>query len=197
MPIRYPPKIPRRSPIRVRKGRDNIQARIRGRIVMEYSNHFGVLALSTGNKSEMSVGYATLYGDMNGALNVLGDLYKEDVYGLSRYINGIYGALIPENILSKEPSAELSEDQKDSDSLPPYNILDSILKLYIEGDTLSKHESEVLSHKIKDISNIEVKRIHSLVNKSEFKRKQACPIIRIQNRSFGLGRQIPVVHNFT
>ena len=175
---------------------ENMQARIRGRIIMEYSNHYGVLALSTGNKSEMSVGYATLYGDMNGALNILGDLYKEDVYGLSNYINKVYGKVIPQSILLKEPSAELSEDQKDSDSLPPYDLLDPILKIYIEGDTLSKEELALLSYKIKDIPKQEINRIHTLVNRSEFKRKQACPIIRIQNRSFGLGRQIPVVNRF-
>ena len=177
--------------------KENMQARIRGRIIMEYSNHFGVLALSTGNKSEMSVGYATLYGDMNGALNILGDLYKEDVYGLSSYINKHYGQeIIPHNIIIKEPSAELSEDQKDSDSLPPYDILDPILKLYIEGDTLSLDTLKYLENKLKDIPYTEIKRIHILVNKSEFKRKQACPIIRLQNRSFGLGRQVPVINKF-
>ncbi len=175
---------------------ENIQARIRGRIVMEYSNNYGVLAVSTGNKSEMSVGYATLYGDMNGALNILGDLYKEDVYALSRYINRTYGEIIPVAIIDKEPSAELSEDQKDSDSLPPYELLDPTLKLYLEGDMLSEDEIADLKEKASLLAESEVERVHRLVDRSEFKRKQASPIIRIQKRSFGMGRQVPVAQQF-
>ena len=175
---------------------ENIQARTRGRIVMEYSNNYGLLALSTGNKSEMSVGYATLYGDMNGALNILGDLYKEDVYALSRYINKRFGEVIPIAIIDKEPSAELSEDQKDSDSLPPYELLDPTLKLYLEGDVLNEQEVKVLEAQSSKLPAEEIARVHRLVDRSEFKRKQAPPIIQIQKRSFGMGRQIPVVKKF-
>ena len=176
---------------------ENIQARIRGRVVMEFSNNENVLAVSTGNKSEMSVGYATLYGDMNGAINLLGDLYKQDVYAVSKYINKKYGVKIPENILTKEPSAELSEGQKDSDSLPPYEILDPVLKLYIEGDMLEDSEIEVLQYKVAGLSNEAISRLHQMVDFAEFKRKQAPPIIRVQRRSFGLGRQLPVAQKYT
>ncbi len=177
--------------------KENIQARIRGRVVMEFSNDNGVLAVSTGNKSEMSVGYATLYGDMNGAINLLGDLYKQDVYAVSKYINEIYGEKIPPAIITKEPSAELSEDQKDSDSLPPYDLLDATLKLYIEGDMLDKEEVDKLKTLESKLPQSEVKRIHRLVDFAEFKRKQAPPIIRVQRRSFGLGRQLPVAQRYT
>ena len=177
--------------------RENMQARIRGRMVMEFSNHFNVLAVATGNKSEMSVGYATLYGDMNGAVNVLGDLYKQDVYALAHYINSCYGMVIPQAILEKAPSAELAEDQKDADSLPPYDLLDAVLKLYIEGDKLEPAEHQQLYRRARSLSDTEYQRIVRMVDAAEFKRKQAPPIIRVQRRSFGLGRQLPVAQHFS
>ncbi len=179
--------------------RENMQARIRGRILMEFSNHFGALVISTGNKSEMSVGYATLYGDMNGGVNPLGDLYKMDVYALARFINETFGAeKIPIAIIDKAPSAELSVDQKDSDSLPDYPLLDAVLKLYIEGDLLDDIEKQecldvVLKYKA---SEEEISHIHRMVDRAEFKRRQAPPIIRVQKRSFGMGRWLPVAAKY-
>ncbi len=120
---------------------ENLQARIRGTVLMEYSNAFGHLLLTTGNKSEISVGYCTLYGDTNGGLGLIGDLYKTEVFALSRHVNQHAGReLIPQAIIDKEPSAELAPDQRDTDSLPPYPVLDEILKLLIEGDRLSAAE---------------------------------------------------------
>ncbi|WP_144395353.1 NAD+ synthase [Pleionea sediminis] len=178
---------------------ENIQARIRGRKLMEYSNHFGALVVSTGNKSEMSVGYATLYGDMNGGINPLGDLYKMDVYALANYVNEFYDKeIIPRSIIDKPPSAELAEDQKDTDSLPDYPLLDAVLKLYIEGDLLERAEYEACQKIISaaSLAEKEVERIHQMVNRAEFKRRQAPPIIRVQRRSFGMGRWLPVAANY-
>jgi NAD+ synthetase len=178
---------------------ENIQARIRGRILMEYSNHYGTLVVSTGNKSEMSVGYATLYGDMNGGINPLGDLYKMEVYAVAKFINESEGeAKIPNEIIEKEPSAELSKGQQDSDSLPEYPLLDAILKLYIEGDLLDSNEREICQKVIQrfGVSEDFVVRIHRMVDNAEFKRRQAPPIIRIQKRSFGMGRWLPVAARY-
>lgn len=183
----------KQNPSRLTK--ENMQARIRGRVVMEYSNEFGLLAISCGNKSELSVGYATLYGDMNGGINIIGDLYKTEVYELSNYINEKYN-LIPKNIITKAPSAELSEGQKDSDSLPEYELLDAMLKLSIEGDLLEKNEIKQLKKIISKLNQNEIIRILKLIDRAEFKRKQAPPIIRIQKRSFGFGRVVPIAHQF-
>lgn len=178
---------------------ENLQARIRGTILMEYSNDSGALVLSTGNKSELAMGYSTLYGDMNGGLNLIGDLYKTEVFALSRYINTLHGReIIPVAIIEKEPSAELSDGQKDSDSLPPYDILDAILKLYLENGQLTPDEQNAAQQLIidkripEDLQHL----IWSKVDRSEFKRKQAPPVIRIQRRSFGIGRQIPVAQRY-
>lgn len=176
---------------------ENIQARIRGRIIMEYANNSGLLMLTTGNKSELAVGYATLYGDMCGALNCIGDLYKSDVYGLSDYINQHYGGLIPETILHKAPSAELSHNQKDSDSLPDYNHLDPMLKLYLEKDVLLGAEISRLQKIVDQIDSKEQQRIYTMIERSEFKRKQAPPILFIQRKPFGIGRRMPVATHFT
>ncbi len=174
--------------------RENIQARIRGQILMEYSNHFGSMLLSTGNKSELSVGYATLYGDMNGGLNLLGDLYKMEVYSLSNYINELHKKeIIPQEIIDKEPSAELSEGQKDTDSLPPYPVLDAILRIYIEHELLSKEEIKEGKKIITDSGFNEVDKIIQMVDRAEYKRRQAPPIIRVHRKSFGIGRRIPIV----
>lgn len=178
---------------------ENIQARIRGRILMEYSNHFAALVISTGNKSEMSVGYATLYGDMNGGINPLGDLYKMEVYALAEFINAKAAQeIIPNSIIEKAPSAELSEKQMDSDSLPEYPLLDALLKLYIEGDLLDAEEhlrsQEIITHF--GCSKEEIAKIHKMVDRAEFKRRQAPPIIRVQKRSFGMGRWLPVAAKY-
>ena len=177
---------------------ENIQARIRGRILMEYSNHFGAIVLSTGNKSEMSVGYATLYGDMNGGLNLIGDLYKMEVYELSKYLNTMYRKLgkecIPQAVLDKEPSAELRPGQRDQDSLPPYPVLDAMLRAYVEPTFLSK-EQRLADKKLLEQATPEmIQGVLKLVDKAEFKRRQAPPIIRMHGKSFGQGRQVPIVH---
>jgi NAD+ synthase (glutamine-hydrolysing) len=175
----------------------NIQARLRGRMLMEISNHSGHLLLSTGNKSEMSVGYATLYGDMNGGLNLIGDLYKMDVYALCRWINQRAGReLIPQVIIDKEPSAELAPGQKDSDALPPYPILDAMLRLAIEGPSLSIEETTALRLQLKDLPLSEAERVLKLIQRAEFKRRQACPIIRCQRRAFGFGWRVPIAQKF-
>ena len=176
--------------------KENMQARIRGRIVMEYANDSGLLMLTTGNKSELAVGYATLYGDMCGALNCIGDLYKHEVYALSNYINDHYAQLIPQNILDKAPSAELSEGQKDSDSLPDYYYLDAMLKLYLERDLLAEDEIKRLIGIVDQVDISEQNHIYRLVELAEFKRKQAPPILFIQRRPFGIGRRMPVSASF-
>ncbi len=175
----------------------NIQARLRGRMLMELTNHSGHLLLSTGNKSEMSVGYATLYGDMNGGLNLIGDLYKMDVYALSRWINEQAGReLIPQIIIDKEPSAELAPGQKDSDALPIYPVLDAILRLAIEGPNLAPDEASSLRAFLLPTQLSEVDRVLKLIARAEFKRRQAPPIIRCQRRAFGIGWRMPIAQAF-
>ncbi len=176
---------------------ENVQARLRGRILMEYSNHTGYLVLSTGNKSEMAVGYATLYGDMNGGLNLLGDMYKGDVYAVARWFNSAYPErLIPAEIIDKPPSAELAPGQQDSDTLPSYDILDAILRLYIEADLLPGMERDMQIRLLRGTSNELIQKVCAMVDRAEFKRRQAPPIIRIQRRSFGSGRHLPIVANY-
>ena len=175
----------------------NIQARLRGRMLMEVTNHSGHLLLSTGNKSEMSVGYATLYGDMNGGLNLIGDLYKMDVYALSRWINEQAGReLIPQAIIDKEPSAELAPGQKDSDALPIYPVLDAILRLAIEGPSLAPDEAAALRAFLRPTPLCDVDRVLKLIARAEFKRRQAPPIIRCQRRAFGIGWRMPIAQAF-
>lgn len=177
--------------------RENLQARIRGTILMAYSNDFGNLLLTTGNKSEISVGYFTLYGDSNGGLNLIGDLYKTEVFALARYYNELHGReVIPLAIIDKPPSAELSPDQKDTDSLPPYPVLDEILKLHIEGHRLRDEEyahAEAFCAAMQARGEgATIDRVLGLIQRSEFKRRQAPPIIRLRNRAFGNGRQMPL-----
>ena len=172
--------------------RENMQARIRGRVVMEYANDSGMLMLTTGNKSELAVGYATLYGDMCGALNCIGDLYKTEVYALSGYINQHYGQPIPQNIIDKAPSAELSPGQRDSDSLPDYYYLDAMLRLYLERDLLQQSEIDRLQKIVDKIDSKVQNRVYKMIERSEFKRKQAPQILFVQQNSFGIGRRIPV-----
>lgn len=168
---------------------ENIQARIRGALLMAVSNKFGNLLLNTSNKSEAAVGYGTLYGDMMGSLSVLGDIYKTEVYGLARYINR-NEEIIPVNSIIKPPSAELRADQKDSDSLPEYELLDGILYNYIE---LRKSADEIVAAGFdKDV----VMRVVKMVNTSEYKRSQAPPVLRVSSKAFGFGRRMPLVAKY-
>jgi NAD+ synthase (glutamine-hydrolysing) len=168
---------------------ENLQARIRGVILMALANKHGLILLNTSNKSEAAVGYATLYGDMNGGLSVLGDVYKTDVYKLARVINKEQ-LIIPENIFIKAPSAELRPDQKDSDSLPEYDILDAILFRYIEMK--ESHGTIVAA----GFDANTVTRVISMVNRSEYKRFQSPPILRVTSKAFGLGRRFPLVAKY-
>ena len=168
---------------------ENIQARVRGTLLMAYSNKFGNILLNTSNKSEMAVGYGTLYGDLAGGLSVLGDVYKTQVFELAKFINKD-GEVIPENTITKPPSAELRPDQKDSDSLPDYDILDEILFLYIEERKGPKEIVEMgYDEKL-------VKRILRLVNINEFKRYQTAPVLRVSSKAFGMGRRLPIVGKY-
>ena len=168
---------------------ENLQARIRGNYLMALSNKFGFILLNTTNKSEAAVGYGTLYGDMCGGLAVLADVYKTQVYDICRYIN-LEKEIIPEHILTKAPSAELRPNQKDSDSLPDYAVLDKILYQYIE-QRLGPDEIAAVGFDA-DL----VKRILRLVNRSEFKRHQTPPILRVSTKAFGSGRRMPIVGKY-
>ncbi len=168
---------------------ENIQARIRGMLLMAMSNKFGNILLNTSNKSESAVGYGTLYGDMAGGLSVIGDLYKMEVYALAEYMNKD-GEVIPQNIITKPPSAELRPDQKDSDSLPPYEELDEVLFQYIEN---RKGPKEII--KMGFDAKL-VARVLRLVNISEFKRYQTAPMLRVSNKAFGMGRRMPIVGKY-
>ena len=168
---------------------ENIQARSRGNLLMALANKFGYILLNTSNKSELATGYGTLYGDMAGGLGVLGDLYKMQVYALARYLNR-NGELIPENIITKAPSAELRPEQKDSDSLPDYDIMDRVLYQYIE---LRMGPREIIAEGYDEAL---VTRILRLVNVNEYKRKQFCPIIRVSSKAFGVGRRLPIVAKY-
>jgi NAD+ synthase (glutamine-hydrolysing) len=170
---------------------ENMQARIRGIIIMGLSNKFGWLVLTTGNKSEMATGYATLYGDMAGGFAVIKDVPKTLVYRLARYRNSL-GAkpVIPQSVIEKEPSAELRPDQRDVDSLPPYEILDPILEAYVEDDksvdaiTAMGFDEEV------------VKRVMAMVDRNEYKRRQAPPGVKISPRAFGRDRRLPIANRY-
>jgi len=174
---------------------ENLQARIRGQILMAFSNQYGHLLLTTGNKSEVSVGYATLYGDMSGGLNLIGDLYKMEVYAVCRRLNERMGRpFIPQQILDKAPSAELFPGQKDSDSLPPYPILDACLRLMIESDVMGESEKAADRQILRaaKFGDEEAARLLKMLDRAEFKRKQAAPILRLRPRAFGFGRRIPI-----
>ena len=169
---------------------ENIQARIRGNYLMALSNKFGSMVLSTGNKSEIAVGYCTLYGDMAGGLAVISDVPKLMVYELARWINR-ERELIPRSTIDKPPSAELRPNQKDEDSLPPYDVLDRILKAYIED---LRSPQEIADHYGFDLKM--VRDIALLVDRSEYKRKQAAPGLKITSRAFGFGRPFPIAQKF-
>ena len=177
---------------------ENLQARVRGTTLMEYSNRFGHLLLTTGNKSEVSVGYCTLYGDTNGGLGLIGDLYKTEIFELCRHINFAAGReLIPTAIIDKPPSAELAPGQKDTDSLPPYAVLDEILKHLIEGDRLSVVERERADATMAQLNaTLEgralIVNIQKMIARNEYKRRQAPPVLRVRGKAFGSGRQVPI-----
>ena len=168
---------------------ENIQSRSRGNILMAIANKFGFVLLNTSNKSELATGYGTLYGDMAGGISVLGDLYKVQVYALANYINRA-GEIIPQHIIDKAPSAELRPGQKDSDSLPEYDVLDAVLYLYIEQ---RMGPSEIIA---KGFDETLVRRVLKMVNSNEYKRNQFCPIIRVSSKAFGIGRRVPIVAKY-
>ncbi len=175
---------------------ENIQARIRGTLLMALSNKFGHILLNTTNKSEMAVGYGTLYGDLCGGLSVLGDVYKTEVYELAAYLNtlplGINNStgVIPRNSIEKPPSAELRPGQKDTDSLPPYEILDPLLFQYIE------HRQGPRELVAMGFDEALVARVLRMVNMNEFKREQAAPVLRVSSKGFGMGRRMPIVGKY-
>jgi len=177
---------------------ENVQSRIRGVILMAISNKFGPMVLTTGNKSEMSVGYATLYGDMCGGYNVLKDIYKTEVFALARWRNqsrprnalGTKGRVMPERIIEKPPSAELRANQKDEDSLPPYDILDGILECLVEQEMTFEAVCA------KGYHPATVKRVEQLLYVSEYKRRQAPPGVKISARNFGRDRRYPITNAF-
>ena len=170
---------------------ENLQSRIRGALLMAVSNKFGSLVLTTGNKSEMSTGYCTLYGDMVGALAVIGDVFKTLVYALAKYANR-HRELIPQNTIEKPPSAELRPEQRDTDSLPPYDLLDPILEAYVEHYCSAEQivrDCEAAGHAV----TLElVRRVLSLVERSEYKRQQAAPVLKVTQKAFGMGRRFPI-----
>ncbi|HEY8991740.1 MAG TPA: NAD(+) synthase, partial [Luteolibacter sp.] len=168
---------------------ENMQARMRGLILMSISNKFGHLLLTTGNKSELAVGYCTIYGDMCGGLAVISDLPKTRVYEVSRWINR-EREIIPWNTIDKPPSAELRPDQKDQDTLPPYDVLDAILELYVERQ-LSVDEIVAEGYE----ENL-VRWIQRRVDLNEWKRQQAAPGLRVTSKAFGMGRRMPIVQRF-
>lgn len=172
---------------------ENLQSRIRGTLLMAVSNKFNSLVLATGNKSEFAVGYSTLYGDMNGALAVIADLYKEEVYALARWLNNEYYGkdIIPATTIEKEPSAELRPGQKDSDSLPPYAILDQIVFRYVElHENLAEIEGAGFDSEV-------VRNVIQMIDRNEFKRFQAPPVLKLSAKSFGVGRRRPIVQQWT
>ncbi len=168
---------------------ENIQSRLRGLLLMAYTNKFGHILLNTSNKSELAVGYGTLYGDMCGGLSVIGDLYKTEVYALCEWINREQ-EIIPVNILTKAPSAELRPNQKDSDSLPEYDLLDAVLKGYLEERKSPENLIEA------GFDELLVRRVLKLVNSNEYKRHQTPPIIRVSDKAFGQGRRMPIVARY-
>jgi NAD+ synthase (glutamine-hydrolysing) len=170
---------------------ENIQARIRGNLLMAVSNKYGWMVLTTGNKSELATGYSTLYGDMAGGFAVLKDIAKTTVYELSRYRNSLDGEIIPRRVLDKPPSAELRENQRDEDSLPPYEELDPILQGYVEDDR-SFEELVAAGH-----DPDTVRRVIALVDRSEYKRRQGAPGIKITPRAFGRDRRMPITNRYT
>ncbi|MGD1073372.1 MAG: NAD+ synthase [Bryobacteraceae bacterium] len=170
---------------------ENIQARLRGLTLMSLSNKFGAMVLTTGNKSEIAVGYCTLYGDMCGGLAVISDVPKTMVYALARAANRRHAGAIPEAVFEKPPSAELRPDQKDSDSLPPYDVLDNILRLYVEDFRSVREIAEELSLPIELVKDVALK-----VDRNEYKRQQAAPGLKVTSKAFGIGRRFPIAQRY-
>ncbi|MGH7247159.1 MAG: NAD(+) synthase, partial [Pseudomonadota bacterium] len=178
---------------------ENLQARARGTILMAISNKFGLMVVTTGNKSEMSVGYATLYGDMNGGFNPIKDLYKTEVYLLARLRNrwkpeaarGPDGTVIPDNVLTRAPSAELRENQTDQDTLPPYDVLDPILRRLVEG------EESTASIVAAGFDRDTVLKVERMLYLAEYKRRQAAPGVKVTLKNFGRDRRYPIVNGFS
>jgi NAD+ synthase (glutamine-hydrolysing) len=171
---------------------ENLQARIRGNVVMALSNKFGWLVITTGNKSELSVGYATLYGDMAGGFAVLKDVFKGWVYRLVRWRNEQAGReLIPASVLDRPPSAELRYEQRDEDSLPPYDVLDAILAGYVEEDL---DAAELVA---RGLPAADVERVLRMVDRAEYKRRQAPPGVKISTKAFGRDRRLPITNRYT
>lgn len=171
---------------------ENLQSRLRGVTLMALSNKFGSLVLTTGNKSELAVGYCTLYGDMCGGLAVISDVPKTLVYQLSRVANRRHGGAIPERVFTKPPSAELRPDQKDSDSLPEYEVLDQILRLYVEESQSARQIAEQTGFDLALVRNVINK-----VDRNEYKRQQAAPGLKVTTKAFGIGRRFPIAQRFT
>ncbi|NNM29315.1 MAG: NAD(+) synthase, partial [Akkermansiaceae bacterium] len=169
---------------------ENMQARVRGLILMSISNKFGHMLLTTGNKSELAVGYCTMYGDMCGGLAVISDLPKTTVYEVARWINRDR-EVIPWSTIEKPPSAELKPDQKDQDTLPPYEVLDRILELYVE-DQLST--SDIIDNY--GLEEATVRWVQRRVDLNEWKRHQMAPGLRVTSKAFGIGRRVPIVQRF-
>ena len=177
---------------------ENLQSRARGTVLMAVSNKFGAMVVTTGNKSEMSVGYATLYGDMNGGFNPVKDLYKTEVYDLARWRNahrpddalGPAGRVIPENVITRPPSAELRPDQTDQDSLPPYDALDDILECLVE------EEMRVAEVVARGHDQETVRKVERLLYIAEYKRRQAAPGVKITRKNFGRDRRYPITNKF-
>ncbi|MDR3233430.1 MAG: NAD(+) synthase [Planctomycetaceae bacterium] len=169
---------------------ENLQARIRGTLLMAYANKFNSMLLATGNKSELAMGYCTLYGDMNGALAPIGDLFKTEVFALCRRINERSDGVIPEAVLTKPPSAELRLNQTDQDSLPPYEELDAILKLYLYENLDAGEIAE------RGFDRTLARQIVKSAAKAEFKRRQAPPVLKVSQKAFGMGRRMPIARNF-
>jgi len=168
---------------------ENLQARVRGLYLMTYSNDYGHLLLTTGNKSEMAVGYCTLYGDMCGGLAVIADVYKTDIYKIANFINR-GKEIIPQSIIDKAPSAELKPNQTDQDTLPPYELLDKILRMYLEENKEYNEIKEIIG------KEVIVKKVLKMVDLNEFKRYQAAPALRVSSKAFGYGRRYPIVQGW-
>jgi NAD+ synthase/NAD+ synthase (glutamine-hydrolysing) len=171
---------------------ENLQSRLRGVTMMALSNQSGAMVLTTGNKSEIAVGYCTLYGDMCGGLAVISDVPKTLVYELSRTANKRLNDAIPESVFVKPPSAELREDQKDSDSLPEYDLLDAILRLYVEEYKTPREIAKELGVDYELVAGIALK-----VDRNEYKRQQAAPGLKVTSKAFGIGRRFPIAQKYT
>ena len=173
--------------------RENLQSRLRGNILMTLSNSLNALMLCTGNKSEIAVGYNTLYGDTCGALAVIGDVLKTTVYSLAEYLNSDR-EIIPVNIIERSPSAELKEDQVDQDTLPPYKFLDKLVLLYVQE---MKSLKEILESGDEDLTDKqEITRVLNLIDRNEYKRQQSPPVLKIAGKAFGVGRRMPIAQRF-